>query len=293
MPRNNRGAGGEHFNFASLPRPAILGIINVTPDSFSDGGAFFSTESALSHAAQLIDEGADALDIGGESTRPGATPVDVAEELRRVVPVVKALRERFPDCVISVDTVKGDVAAAVLEEGADMINDVSALRLDPLLAQVCAEAGAGVILMHSRGSVADMASFDHASYGSDPMSDVIAELGASVTRALHAGISRERIALDPGIGFAKRSEHSLAVLGGLARLVALGFPVAVGVSRKRFIADVAGDRGPSSRLAGTIAANTMALAGGACIFRVHDVLAARTSLDIAAAILETVGRGKE
>lgn len=273
-----------------LDRPRILGIINVTPDSFSDGGRFFFPEAAVAHGAQLIEEGADMLDIGGESTRPqGAVPVSAAEELRRVIPVVEALREQFPDVPISVDTVKGEVAAAVIAAGAEIINDVSAFRLDPQSATICARAGVGVILMHSRGTVSDMASYDHARYGADVAGEVIAELRERVRRAEGAGIARERIALDPGIGFAKRSEHSIAVLGALPRLVAEGFPVVVGVSRKRFIGELSGGAPPAERVDGTSAANVMALAAGARIFRVHDVRAARRALDVAWAIVQSRG----
>lgn len=273
-----------------LDRPRILGIINVTPDSFSDGGKFFSGEAAVEHGARLVEEGADVLDVGGESTRPqGARPVEVAEELRRVLPVVRALRARLPEIPISVDTVKSAVARAVLDEGVEVINDVSAFRLDPTSADVCAQAGAGVILMHSRGTVSDMGTYTHASYDGNAMDAVTAELCERVKVALAAGIARERIALDPGIGFSKRSEHSLAVLGSLDRLAALGFPVVVGVSRKRFIGELSGAPDPADRVEGTIGANVMALARGARIFRVHDVLAARRALDVAWGIMGSGG----
>jgi dihydropteroate synthase len=269
----------------SLDRPRILGIVNVTPDSFSDGGKFFSAEIAVAHGARLIEEGADILDVGGESTRPqGAAPVDVREELRRVVPVVRALRARFPEVPISVDTIKSEVAAAVLDEGVEIINDVSAFRLDPASADVCAAAGAGVILMHSRGTVSDMATYAHARYSDDVMGDVIAELRDRVQMAERAGIAPGRIALDPGIGFSKRSEHSLAVLGAIDRLVAESHPVVVGVSRKRFIGELSGVPVAEQRVEGTIGANVMALALGVRIFRVHDVRAARRGLDVAWAI---------
>ena len=272
----------------TLDRPRILGIVNVTPDSFSDGGRFFSGDAAIEHGVRLVEEGADVLDIGGESTRPqGAVPVDVAEELARVLPVVRGLRARLPDVPISVDTVKSAVAAAVLGEGAEAINDVSAFRLDPAGAELCARAGAGVILMHSRGTVADMATYRHASYGADVAGEVIAELSASVERAEAAGVARGRIALDPGIGFSKRSEQSLAVLAALPRFVDLGYPLVVGASRKRFIGELTGVTDPSERVEGTTGANVMALALGARIFRVHDVRAARRALDVGWAILRS------
>jgi dihydropteroate synthase len=268
-----------------LDRPIILGILNVTPDSFSDGGSFFSLPSAIERAAQMLHEGADIVDVGGESTRPqGATPVDVHEECRRVLPVVEALRTRFPECYLSVDTVKSEVARAALAAGTDIINDVSAFRLDPAMPGVCAAAGAGVILMHSRGTVQEMATYTHATYGEDVAGEVVAELAAAARAAERAGIAHQAIALDPGIGFAKRSEHSIAMLGRLERLVALRYPVVVGVSRKRFVGELSGEPVPAARVEGTIGANVMALAAGARIFRVHDVLAARRALDVAWAI---------
>jgi len=271
----------------SLDRPVILGIINVTPDSFSDGGQFFSPEQAVAQGLRLVEEGADVLDIGGESTRPqGAEPVDASEELRRVVPVVRSLRERLPQVPLSVDTVKSGVARAVLEEGVEIINDVSAFRLDPAMAAVCAEARAGVILMHSRGGVSEMGTYRFATYGADVMGDVIGELQSAATAAECAGVERTRIALDPGIGFAKRTEHSVAVIGALDRLANLGYPVAIGVSRKRFVGELSGVSTPADRVDGTIAANVMALTLGARIFRVHDVRAARRALDVAWSILQ-------
>jgi len=273
--------------FFSLDRPVILGIINVTPDSFSDGGKFFSPEQAVAQGLRLVEEGADVLDIGGESTRPqGAEPVDASEELRRVVPVVRSLRERLPQVPLSVDTVKSGVARAVLDEGVEIINDVSAFRLDPAMAAVCAEARAGVILMHSRGGVSEMGTYRFATYGADVMGDVIGELRSAATAAECAGVERTRIALDPGIGFAKRTEHSVAVIGALDRLVSLGYPVAIGVSRKRFVGELSGVSTPADRVDGTIAANVMALTLGARIFRVHDVRAARRALDVAWSILQ-------
>jgi dihydropteroate synthase len=239
----------------------------------------------VEQGARLLEEGADMLDIGGESTRPqGATPVDAPEERRRVLPVIRQLRRHFPTAVLSVDTVKGEVAAAALDEGVDIVNDVSAFRLDPAMAEVCARRRAGVILMHSRGNVSDMATYAHAHYRADVVSEVIEELRRSVGVAEQGGVAREAIALDPGVGFAKRSEHSIAVLAGLDRVVALGYPVAVGVSRKRFIGELSRVDVPAERVDGTTAANVMALAAGACIFRVHDVRPARRALDVAWAI---------
>jgi dihydropteroate synthase len=270
-----------------LDRPVVIGIVNVTPDSFSDGGNFFSAGAAVTQGQQLIADGADVLDIGGESTRPGATPVTVEEEIRRVVPVVWALRGAFPRVPISVDTVKAEVARAVLEAGASIINDVSGLRLDPAMAGVCAREKAGVVLMHSRGTVAEMATFVHAQYR-DVTAEVAAELRQCVDVALAAGIEAEAIVVDPGIGFAKRAEHSLQLLADLPRIAALGYPVLVGVSRKRFIGEITGVTTASERDAGTIGANVAALARGAALFRVHDVRGARQALDVAWAVVRRV-----
>ena len=265
-----------------LDRPVIAGILNVTPDSFWDGGRHTTVEAAVRHAEGLITAGADILDIGGESTRPGAVPVTVAEEIGRVVPVTEAVHRRWPDLPISVDTVKAEVARAALEAGASIVNDVSALRLDAALGGEIARAGAGVILMHSRGDVEHMARYELAEYGADPVADVRAELSEAVARARAAGIADDAIVVDPGLGFAKRTAHSLALLAGLGRLSELGCPVLVGPSRKRFIGDAAGTDLPvDARLEGTIAACVIALLQGAAIFRVHDVAPVRRALDFA------------
>ncbi len=271
----------------ALDHPIVFGIVNVTPDSFSDGGKFFSVDAALEHGARLLDEGADGLDLGGESTRPQRpTPVDATEERRRVLPVVTALRARFPHAFISVDTVKSDVAAAALDEGADIVNDVSGFRLDARMAEVCAAASAGVVLMHSRGDITDMAGYQHANYHAHVMTEVMAELERSIDTAVTAGVRSDAIALDPGLGFAKRGADSVAVLASLDWLVALGYPVMVGVSRKRFIGELSGVAAPGERVDGGIGANVMALAAGARIFRVHDVGPTRRALDVAWPIVQ-------
>ena len=273
-----------------LDRPFVLGILNVTPDSFSDGGRFIVPTAALAHAERMVDEGADAIDIGGESTRPqGAEPVAAAEERARVIPTIERVRARFPDLPISVDTVKAEVAEQALAAGADIVNDVSAFRLDPRMGAVCAREGAGVILMHSRGTVSDMATYEHAHY-TDVVPEVLAELRARIAAAERAGVAPGAIAIDPGFGFSKRSEHSLAVLGSLAEFAQLGYPLVVGLSRKRFIGEASGASDLPDRLHGTIAANALALAAGARVFRVHDVRAARRSLDTAWAV---IGAGRE
>jgi dihydropteroate synthase len=260
------------------PGPFIMGVVNATPDSFSDGGRFLDTDAAVAHALRLADEGADLIDLGGESTRPGATPVPGAEEVRRVVPVVERLRARGFALPISVDTFKPEVARAALAAGADLVNDVMGLA-DPALAAVVAESKAPVVIMHMRGTPADMAS--RAVYG-DVVADVARELEVAVARAVAAGVDRERIILDPGLGFAKTAEHSVALLARLPELRALGRPLLVGPSRKSFIGTLTGAP-VGERLPGTLAAVSVAVLAGAEFLRVHDVAAARQAAQVAAA----------
>lgn len=270
-----------------IAKPLVFGILNVTPDSFSDGGKFDSPDSALAHARRMVAEGADGIDVGGESTRPqGARPVSADDEERRVVPVVVAIRREYPGLMISVDTTKSAVARAALDAGAQVINDVSGFRIDPQVGEIAAAGRAGVVLMHSRGGVSEMGTYRYAEYGPDVVGDVVRELHASIEAARSAGITRESLVLDPGIGFAKRREHSLSVLAELGRIVALGYPVMVGVSRKRFIGELSGVQEASERVAGTIGANVVALMHGARLFRVHDVGPNRQALDVAWGILE-------
>ncbi len=261
----------------------ILGILNVTPDSFWDGGRHADVMAAVARACVLLDEGAHVIDVGGESSRPGATAVHANDEIARVVPVIEALLRERPDTVISVDTTKAAVASAALDAGARMINDVSGFRLDPMLPTVVARAGARVILMHSRGGLEDMASYTHADYR-DVATDVCDELSASVAVALAAGIAEDAIVLDPGLGFSKRTEHSIALLANLDRIASLGYPVLVGPSRKRFVGDVAGGLPVEQRLEGTIAACCIAYAAGARLFRVHDVAPVIRALAVSAAV---------
>ena len=282
-------------------RPTIFGILNVTPDSFSDGGNFISTEAAIAQADRMITEGADVIDVGGESTRPGAQQVPAREEMKRVLPVIRGLRSRWNDVPISIDTVKAEVAKAALGEGASIVNDVSGMSLDPELPRVCAEAGCSVVLMHSRGTVADMASYDNAIYGNDSVAEIISELEESIQLAERAGIHPARIAIDPGIGFSKKTGHSLAVLVELSRIVALGYPVLIGASRKRVIAElIRFTAAPGSAAAGTtlaaptisntdrdmttVGVNVVAFFAGARIFRVHHVRPNRLALDAAWAL---------
>lgn len=267
-----------------LNRPVVVGIVNVTPDSFHDGGRYTDRQAALAHAASLLEAGADILDIGGESTRPGASPVEASTEVRRVVPVIEAVVARWPDVPVSVDTVKAAVARAAIDAGATIINDVSALRLDPELAGVVAGAGAGLVLMHSRGTVATMARYELAGYGADCVADVRSELADAFARARAAGVRDDSVVLDPGLGFAKTTTHSLAVLAGLRRLTDLGCPIMVGPSRKRFIGEVSGGLAVDDRLDGTVAACVIAALNGARLFRVHDVAAARHALDLTVAV---------
>jgi dihydropteroate synthase len=267
-----------------LDRPIVIGVLNVTPDSFSDGGRFAAIDAALAHAESMVAEGADIIDIGGESTRPqGARPVELTEEMWRVMPVLRELRRALPETPLSVDTVKSDVAAAALDAGAQIVNDVSGFRLDPKMAATCAQHGAGVVLMHSRGDVAEMATYRVASYD-DVVDEVLRELRARVDAAREAGVDEECIVVDPGVGFSKRSEHSLVILAALPKLAAWGYPVLVGVSRKRFLGEITGVTEPIERVHGTTGANVAALERGAMIFRVHDVRAARQALDVAWAI---------
>jgi dihydropteroate synthase len=262
------------------PGPFLMGVVNATPDSFSDGGRFLDPAAAVAHAERLAADGADLLDVGGESTRPGAADVPAEEEARRVVPVVAALRARGCALPISVDTRKAAVARAALDAGADLVNDVSALG-DPALAAMVAERGVPVVLMHMRGTPADMAS--RAVYG-DVVSEVERELAEAMARAVAAGVREERIVLDPGIGFAKRPEHSLAVLAALPRLRRrLGRPLLVGASRKGFIGAVSGAP-VGERLPGTLAAVAACVLAGVEFLRVHDVAQARQAALVAAAI---------
>lgn len=269
----------------ALDRPRVVGIVNVTPDSFSDAGRYLDPYAAVAHGVRLVEEGADILDVGGESTRPqGAVEISVKEELKRVLPVVRGLASR--GYMVSVDTTKAAVASAAIAEGACIINDVSGLRLDDAMGETCANAGAGLVLMHSRGGVQNMATYELANYGDDVVGEVLSELRTVTERARSAGVRDEAIVLDPGIGFAKRSEHSLAVLRELPRFRELGYPILVGASRKRFIGEIIHESIPAERLFGTVGANVVALTLGARLFRVHDVRATRQSLDVAWRILE-------
>jgi dihydropteroate synthase len=267
-----------------LDRPVLVGILNLTPDSFSDGGRYTGRDAALAHAEALLAAGATVLDVGGESTRPGRSEsVLPEEELRRVVPIVEALARNYPALVVSVDTVKASVARASLSAGAAVVNDVSAFRLDPEMAAVVAAAGAGAILMHSRGSVLEIASYKHADYAGDVVGQVIAELRGALALATGAGIPAGAIVLDPGFGFSKTVEQNILLFDQLDALQALGRPVLVGPSRKRFLGSLTG-LPPEERDCVTATACALAWERGARLFRVHAVAAAREALALAVAL---------
>jgi dihydropteroate synthase len=261
-------------------RTLVMGIVNVTPDSFADGGERFAPDAAIADALAMVEAGADILDIGGESTRPGADPLPADEELRRVEPVLEGLRGRV-SVPISIDTYKAAVADRAIDLGAAIVNDISALTYDPALAGVAARRGAAVVLMHNRGRSSDM--YAHAQYG-DVAADVTAELGARVAAAVAAGISRASLVVDPGIGFGKRAEHSIDAIAGLGTLASLGLPILSGPSRKSFLTSAIGVVPPGERLWATAAAVAASVLLGAHIVRVHDVAAMAQVARVADAI---------
>ena len=269
-------------------RTLIMGILNVTPDSFSDGGEFFSLDSALAHAERMIAEGADIIDVGGESTRPGgAAIVSADEEVKRVLPVIRELVKRF-DVPISIDTTKASVARAALDAGAAIVNDISALRFDPEVANEAARLGAGLILMHSRGTPGSL-------HGLPPVADIIEEvtssLRSSIEVAMRRGVKRESIVIDPGIGFGKSQEQNIELIAKLDRLINAfpDFPLLIGTSRKSFLGRILADANgnpapPDERLHATMASTTAAILKGAQMIRVHDVRAAVETARVAAEI---------
>lgn len=278
----------HHWQIAhgkSLPigeRTLIMGILNVTPDSFSDGGEFFSLDKALAHAEQMIAEGADIIDVGGESTRPGgAAIVSAEEETKRVVPVIGELAKRF-DIPISVDTTKAAVARASLDAGATIVNDISALRFEPEVADEVARAGAGLVLMHSRGAPGEL-------HGLSPVPDIIAEVTTSLRRSIgiaeQRGVRRESIVIDPGIGFGKSQEQNVELVAKIDQIIAAfpDFPLLIGTSRKSFLGRILADKAgtpalPDQRLHATLASTVAAVLKGAHVVRVHDVKAAVEAL---------------
>ncbi len=260
--------------------PWIMGIVNATPDSFSDGGHFFDPAAGLTHALRLIDEGARIIDVGGESTRPGAAPVGLDEELSRTIPIIEQVARTSP-VLISIDTTKAQVARAALAAGAHIVNDISGLTFDAAMPQVCAETGAGVICMHIQGTPATMQDDPH-------YEDVVSEVGQFLERRLEElerlGISREQLVTDPGIGFGKTAEHNLALLANIARLRALRRPVCIGHSRKRFLKRLLG-RPVDERLFGSVGVSVAVALQGAEIIRVHDVAATRDAILACQAVL--------
>ena len=276
-PRNTIGVGDRVLG----PDPVLMGVLNVTPDSFSDGGEFFSKEVAAVRAAAMLEEGAEIIDVGGESTRPGSDPVSPEEEARRVIPVVQGILAEHPDAIVSIDTYRSETAESTLGAGVSIINDVTALRGDPRMARVVAEARCPVILMHMLGEPKTMQR--------DPRyDDVVREvrdfLAERAEHAIAEGVEPERIIVDPGIGFGKTLDHNLALLYHLDALAELGFLVLVGTSRKSFIGKVTGVEEARDRVFGTVAANVIAYERGATLFRVHDVQANREALAVARAI---------
>jgi dihydropteroate synthase len=272
--RDRLSAPRPDFGGLAMDRPRIMGILNVTPDSFSDGGRFHAPEAALAQARAMA-EAADVLDIGGESTRPGAAEVAVDEEVARTAPVIAALRDGGLTLPISVDTRKARVAQAALAAGAGIVNDVAAMGFDPAMAPVVAEAGAPVILMHSIGTPATMQ--DDPRY-EDVLLDVYDFLKARIAVAEAAGIARGRIMVDPGIGFGKTAAHNLALIRGLALFHDLGVPVLLGASRKRFIGSIGGEDVAERRMPGSVAVALAGVAQGAQVLRVHDVAETRQAL---------------
>ncbi|MGQ0534932.1 MAG: dihydropteroate synthase [Methanobacteriota archaeon] len=260
---------GGRMDFGEITR--ILGIVNVTPDSFSDAGRSFDPARAIEHGVAMAAEGADAIDVGGESTRPGSTPVPAAEEIRRVIPVIEGLAKRI-EVPISVDTSKADVARAALAAGASWVNDVTALTGDPAMGRVVSETGAAVILMHMRGTPATMQA---APRYDDVVSEVVAYFAERTERAVAQGIDRDRVMLDPGIGFGKAPRHNLELIAGLPAFARLGRPILVGHSKKSFISAASKGEAPAGRLPGTLAAGALARWSGADMLRVHDVADAR------------------
>jgi dihydropteroate synthase len=267
-------------------RPIVMGILNVTPDSFSDGGEHFDPEAALQHGMKLAEDGADWIDVGGESTRPAAEPVSLEEELRRTIDVVRRLAASLPNNVVSIDTYKPEVANEAVAAGAGIINDVTGFR-DPKMIEVAANCSAGCVVMHMRGdpkTMASMAEYD------DVVEDLMRYFAERIEVMTKAGIDRERIVLDPGIGFAKNTAHNLDILRRLDRFHEFGRPILLGASRKKIVGELTG-RPESQRLAGTLATTFSGFIRGVHAFRVHDVAAVRDALAVASVIESTSAQG--
>ena len=260
-------------------RVLVMGTLNLTPDSFYDGGRYPTEAAAIEQALQMVEEGADIIDIGAESSRPGARPVSAAEELERVIPVIEGIHHRT-DLLLSVDTTKAVVATEAVEAGASIVNDISALRFDPKMAGVVAKSNAFVILMHMKGTPETMQKGP--SYN-DPVEEIKAFLAERIEMAISAGIATEKIIIDPGIGFGKRLSDNLAIIRSLSRFSVLDAPILVGLSRKSFLGDIL-NLPAEERLEGTIAANAIAILNGADIIRVHDVKEGKRAADVAWAL---------
>ncbi|MGR8932010.1 MAG: dihydropteroate synthase [Gammaproteobacteria bacterium] len=261
--------------------PRIMGILNVTPDSFSDGGRFSEVDAALRQANSMIAEGADLLDVGGESTRPGSERVSANEQIRRVVPVIEAIHERFPSVAISIDTTLSQVAEAALKAGAGIVNDISGGLGDSNMLGVVADAEAPIVLMHMQGTPKTM---QDNPYYHDVLAEVTAALQQCIDKALAAGIKPENLAIDPGIGFGKRKQDNIDLLAHLHRFVAMGFPVLLGTSRKRFMGSICNVTEPCELVTATAVTTALGVMAGVQMFRVHDVKANRQAADVAWAI---------
>jgi dihydropteroate synthase len=271
--------------FGHIDKPLIMGILNVTPDSFSDGGQYSNVDAAVRQARRMLDEGADIIDIGGESTRPGSEQVDADAQIQRVVPVIAAIRQQVSaDIPISIDTTLSAVARAALEAGADIINDISAGRDDEAILALAAETDAPIILMHSQGTPKTM---QDNPYYDDVVQEVLAALYQQIDAALKAGIKKKRIAIDPGIGFGKRKQDNLDLLAHLDAFVATGYPVLLGTSRKRFMGTICDVSEPSELVTATAVTTALGIMAGVQMFRVHDVRENRQAADVAWAIKQS------
>lgn len=273
------------MNFNDYKKPLIMGILNVTPDSFSDGGKYNRVDSAVERVELMLEEGADMIDIGGESTRPGSDPVSSEEQIQRVIPVIQAIRKQLDDDIlISIDTTLSTVAKAALNAGADLINDVSAGQNNPAILALAAEKVIPIILMHKLGTPLTM---QDNPYYEDVVTEVISFLQARIAEALAAGINRNHIIIDPGIGFGKRKQDNLDLLANLDKFVALGFPVLLGASRKRFMGSICAVTEPSELVTATAVTTALGVMAGVQLFRVHDVKANRQAADVAWAIKQS------
>ena len=276
---------GIFVNFSKITKPLIMGILNVTPDSFSDGGKFSQVDSAVRQVKQMLANGADIIDIGGESTRPGSDPVNADEQIRRVIPVITAIRQNLSDALrISIYTTLSSVAEAALDSGVNLINDVSAGTNDPNILHLAAQRSAPIILMHTQGTpktMQDNPNYEHV------VTEVITYLNARVSAALASGIPKCNILIDPGIGFGKRKQDNLDLLANLDKFVALGFPVLLGTSRKRFMGSICNVSEPAELVTATAVTTALGVMAGVKLFRVHDVKENRQAVDVAWAIAQS------